>query len=90
MLECHFKSTLGMECPGCGAQRSFVELTNGNLIDSLTLFPALIPLLFTVAFLILHLIFNIKNGAKVIVFSFSLTALLMLGNFIYKQIVLFN
>lgn len=90
MLKCQFKSALGIECPGCGAQRSFVELINGNFTDSIILFPALIPLLFTVVFLILHLILNFKKGSKIIIFSFSLTALLMLGNFIYKQIVLFN
>lgn len=90
MLECHFKSQLGMECPGCGAQRSFLALIEGNLIESLLLFPALIPLIFTVVYTILHIIFNFKKGAKVITLSFAATAIIMLINFIYKQILFFN
>ena len=90
MLECHFKSQLGMECPGCGAQRSFFALLEGDLIGSLMFFPALTPLLFTILFLILHLIFKFKRGAKIITVSFAITAIIMLVNFIYKQILFFN
>lgn len=90
MLECHFKSQLGMECPGCGAQRSFLALLEGNITDSLFLFPALIPLLFTLMYTVLHLVFNLKKGAKIITLSFALTAILMVGSFLYKQILLFN
>ena len=86
MLGCSFKKQLGFDCPGCGAQRSFNELLEGNVLESLILFPALFPLLFTFIYLFSHLKFNFKNGAKVIVISFSISALLMLLNFIYKLI----
>lgn len=86
MLDCHFKKLTGSDCPGCGAQRSLVALMDGDFFESLLLFPALIPLLFTLLFLILHLIFKFKHGARVITISFSITALLMLINFIYKLI----
>ena len=87
MLECYYKKYLGQDCPGCGAQRSFIEMTHGNFLESLSIFPALIPLCFTFVFLICHLIFKYKHGAKVLIISFSISGLLMLVNFIYKIIV---
>lgn len=90
MVECHFKSTFGIECFGCGAQRSIILLIEGNIIESLKLFPALLPLLFLIVYTILHLIFKFKVGARVIVFAFSLTSILMLANFIVKQVALFS
>lgn len=86
MLDCHFKKLTGSDCPGCGAQRSLVSLIDGNFTESVLLFPALIPLLFTLLYLTLHLIFKFKHGARVIVISFSITASLMLINFIFKLI----
>lgn len=84
MLECSFKKYLGYDCLGCGAQRSFFELMQGNFLESLTLFPALIPLLFTFVFLVLHLVFKFKHGARVLIISFSLSAFIMAFNFILK------
>lgn len=87
MLECHYKKYLGIECPGCGAQRSFVQLIKGELVESFLLFPALIPVMFTFVFLGLHLVFKFKHGAKILVYSFSISAALMVINFIYKLCV---
>ena len=86
MLECSFKKYLGHDCPGCGAQRSFIELLDGNLVESLNLFPALIPLLFTFIYLILHLVYKFKHGANILIVSFSTSAFLMAVNFILKLI----
>ena len=84
MLECHFKKYLGTDCPGCGAQRSFSHLINGEITESLVLFPALFPLLFTFVFLLVHLKFKLKHGAKILTYSFGLSAGIMVVNFIYK------
>ena len=45
MLPCTTKSWLGFDCPGCGIQRAFIALLKGDLLVSLQLYPALIPLL---------------------------------------------
>ena len=84
MLECHSIKYLGIECPGCGAQRSFIHLFNGEIVESLTLFPALLPIMFTFLFLGIHLVFKLKHGAKILTYSFATSALLMATNFIYK------
>ena len=54
MFPCFYKQAFGISCPMCGFQRSVIELLNGNFMESIHQFPALIPLLFTaVVFLVL-------------------------------------
>jgi hypothetical protein len=45
LLPCPFKYITGVDCPGCGFQRSVIALIQGNLHQSLLLYPAAIPLL---------------------------------------------
>lgn len=84
MLDCHWKKHFGIECFGCGFQRSIELLFEGNFLDSLAMFPATIPLLLTFGYTAAHLLFKYKNGAKMIIILFSISASLMLGNFIWK------
>ena len=57
MIPCPYKYYLGIECLGCGIQRSFWSLVDLNIIDSIKYFPGLIPLLI---FLILELLILFK------------------------------
>ncbi|MCT4582002.1 MAG: DUF2752 domain-containing protein [Flavobacteriales bacterium] len=84
MLKCHWKETFGVECMGCGFQRSLMALLEGDFLTSLSLFPATIPLLFTFVYTVAHLIFGYQKGARNIIILFSFSAFLMLANFIYK------
>lgn len=83
---CMYKKFLGIECPGCGMQRSFVALLRGNVWESLILFPALIPLLSMFVFLALHLIFKYKNGAKILTWWFILNTAIIVVSYIVKMI----
>ena len=83
-MSCFYKKYLGIECPGCGMQRSFAELLRGNLLESFQIFPALLPLMFIFFFLILHLIFKYRKGADVLKYSFIFTALIITLNYILK------
>lgn len=87
MLSCSYQRLLGVDCPGCGFQRSLVLLLKGEFMASITLFPALIPILFMFIFLIFHLIFKFKTGAKILLIIFIVNVSIMLTNFIYKLTV---
>jgi hypothetical protein len=87
MQSCFYKKYFGMECPGCGMQRALIELLKGNIWDSITLYPALLPTIFMVVYLILHIIFSFKNGAAVVKYSFIINVILILANYIAKQII---
>ncbi|MGM0626313.1 MAG: DUF2752 domain-containing protein [Bacteroidota bacterium] len=84
MGECAFKAHIGMDCPGCGMQRSFIELLKGNIFDSIQFYPGLLPMLFTLTFLIMHLIFNFRQGARILKFSFIFTIIVILTHYIIK------
>ena len=84
MIECSWKSTFGIDCLTCGFQRSVKLLFEGELIDSFLLFPATIPLLIIFMVLPIHLVFKFKHGARVIVYSFSMAALLIVFNYVVK------
>ncbi|WP_094572099.1 DUF2752 domain-containing protein [Mucilaginibacter xinganensis] len=45
LLPCPFKYLTGIDCPGCGFQRSLIALMQGNFQKSIMLYPAAIPLL---------------------------------------------
>lgn len=81
---CFYKKYLGVECPGCGMQRSFIELLKGNFHESLSLFPALIPTIALILFLVFHLIFKFKNGANILKILFIINATIVVLNYIYK------
>ena len=84
---CFFKKFIGIECLGCGFQTALIALLKGNIWESIQAYPALLPFLFTVVFLILHLIFKLKKGALIIKISFIFTSLIIVINYIYKLIV---
>lgn len=84
---CPFREHAGLECPGCGLQSSIIALLKGNVLESILLFPALIPLLAMFAFLGIHLAFNLKHGALMLKIFYISNTVLILGGYIYKLII---
>jgi len=86
-LPCFYKKYLGIECPGCGMQRALIELLKGNFINSIKVYPALLPIVFLLLYLILHLIFKFEKGALVLKISFIFTVSIIVINYILKLIL---
>jgi len=85
-LPCPFKSIFHIDCPGCGMQRSFVELLKGNFIASIEYHPATIPLITFLFFATVHVFRRFKHGNKIIVAGYIFVSLILLSNYIYKII----
>jgi len=83
-LTCFYKSKFGIDCPGCGMQRSFIALLRGDLIASIKMYPALLPLLFALGLTAAHLYFKFKNGALFIKYSFIFTISIISISYIIK------
>jgi hypothetical protein len=81
---CFYKTLLGAECPGCGMQRSFIELLRGNFIDSILLYPALFTSILLIVLLPVHLLIKLQHGAAMLKYIFILNALIMVFHYIYK------
>ncbi len=84
---CLYKSMLGTECPGCGMQRAFIALLRGDLWGSLKLYPALIPTIMLMTFLVIHIFFRFKNGAKILLYMFIINTAIVVTFYIYKLII---
>ncbi|MBK6379936.1 MAG: DUF2752 domain-containing protein [Chitinophagaceae bacterium] len=86
-IPCIFKSFTHMDCPGCGVQRSFVLLLQGDVPGSFIMYPALMPILLLFAFLILHVILKIRNGANILKYMYIFCTGIILVSYIYKLLV---
>lgn len=86
-LGCPFREHFGVACPGCGFQRSFLLLLNGNIWGSMVRFPAMLPFLSTWIYLIAHLIFRFPNGARNLIVLYGITAALVIANFVTRVIL---
>ena len=61
---CITKQLFGFNCPFCGFQRSLIALLKGDICESVTLFPALIPLALTIIVFGCGRIFNVPSLKK--------------------------
>lgn len=84
LLGCPIKQHLGIDCPGCGFQRSILALFEGDLINSFKLYPPTMPLITLILFAIIHLKFDLKHGAFFIKILYIGISLLIVINYIYK------
>ena len=84
MFSCYWKKNYGIECVGCGMQRSVILLLKGEFIDAFYMYPAIYSLLILFGYTFLHLLFHFQKGHKVILYLFILNLIIMIGNFIIK------
>lgn len=84
LLRCPIKQNFGIDCPGCGIQRSFVALMKGDVLESLKFYPATIPIITLFALTIVHLKFDLKNGAFFIKLLYIAITLIIVINYTYK------
>ena len=90
LVSCFFKSHFGVDCPGCGLQRSFIALLKGDLIGSLNYHIGLIPLIITVLLLITQLIIKHEKGSYWIMWSLIITTTITFIQFIARHILVFQ
>jgi hypothetical protein len=86
MLSCPYNKYFGIDCFGCGMQRSVVALLKGDFVESFYMYPALIPMLFMFLLLITHLVFKFKNGAAWLKYTFIFVVSIVVISFIIKLI----
>ena len=84
LLPCPIKHFFGIECPGCGMQRSIIELLKGNLWESITLYPPLIPLIILMILLAINIKINSETMLKVLKYFYILTLSIIFINYILK------
>lgn len=84
LLSCPFKSCTGLDCPGCGLQRSAIKLLEGDISGSVQMHPAGIPMIVMLVLLALHIKYDFRHGAKILTYLFAFSTILSLVNYMYK------
>jgi len=77
LIPCPLKTLTGIDCPGCGFQRSLILLLQGNLSKSWTLYPPTIPLISLFIFVAILYKIPVKNQSLIIKLL-----VIVVGNFV--------
>lgn len=86
LLSCPWKKHFDVECMGCGMQRSILLILKGDFVAAFYMYPAIYTLIIMFAVLFLHLKLEFKYGSKILIFLFSINAIIIVLNFILKTI----
>lgn len=87
MLPCLNKELLGLDCPGCGLQRSVSLLLNGELWAAFKMYPALFTLLPLFVVLIGGEVFHMKYSNRLVIGLSIASVALILINYTIKLIL---
>lgn len=85
MLTCPVKAWTGVDCPGCGFQRSMWALVQGNLGESWHHYPPLIPFLVTVALLLVAFRTRLRHRMQLLAASVAVTCAFIATHYVCKM-----
>ncbi|MCK0160233.1 DUF2752 domain-containing protein [Allomuricauda sp. F6463D] len=86
MLPCLNKQLLGVDCPGCGMQRSLDLLLHGEFVAAFHMYPAIYTILPLFAAVIGTKVFNLKIDNRSIIGLGVASVVLILINYLIKFI----
>ena len=86
MLACPIKSMTGLECPGCGFQRGFADLVQGDVAGAWHHYPPLFPFLLTMILLLVALRTQHRWRLRILIGSFIFTLLSVSINYAFKML----
>ncbi len=85
LIPCFNKKLFGVECLGCGFQRSVLHLLKGEFAEAFHLYPAIYTLLLFLIFIILNLKFKFKHRKKIIQVLAIVNILVIVISYIIKM-----
>ena len=85
LIPCFNKKLFGVECLGCGFQRSVLHLLKGEFAEAFHLYPAIYTLLLFLIFIILNLKFKFKHRKKIIQVLAIINILVIVISYIIKM-----
>ncbi len=87
MLPCLNKKLFGIDCMGCGMQRSLALIAQGDFIAAFHMYPAIYTLLLLLSVIVVNYFRNFKNAYKIIVILAIVNGVIIVGNFILKTFI---
>ena len=89
MLPCLNKKLFGIDCPGCGMQRSVHLLLQGEFVAAFKMYPAIYPLMLLLAFLVSTIFIKFKFAYQTKLILMLTTAGAILVSYLIKMNILF-
>lgn len=86
MLPCMNKKLFGVDCPGCGLQRSVIHLFKGEFVAAFEMYPAIYTIITLLGFLLLSRFITFKYSNQITIGLMISTVVLILVNFALKFI----
>ncbi|PWN70519.1 hypothetical protein C1631_011165 [Chryseobacterium phosphatilyticum] len=88
MLTCPSKRFLGVECPGCGAQRAVVLVLEGRFSEAFQMYPAVYTILLFFFILALSFIDRKRKYGSVLMVLLIVNLVIIIGYYVYKHVFL--
>ncbi|WP_426092527.1 DUF2752 domain-containing protein [Flavobacterium sp. DSR3-2] len=85
MMPCLSKTLFGVECLGCGFQRGFLLLLQGDFVGAFKMYPAIFTTLLFLGILGLNLIDKNRSYKKIIITSAILNGVFMIAGYYFKH-----
>ncbi len=87
MLPCLNKKLLGIECMGCGLQRSFSLLIQGEFVAAFKMYPAIYTLVLLFLVVGVNTFKPFKFSNKIIITLAILNVVIIVGSFAFKNLI---
>ena len=87
LISCPFKALTHMDCPGCGFQRSFIALLEGDVQQSWQFYPPTIPLILVFLSAFIMYKFPVYKSAIVLKTMVIIVGNFILFNYLYKMFI---
>ncbi len=85
MLPCPNKKFFGIDCPGCGLQRSVVMVSKGEFNNAFHMFPAVYTTILLVIAVFFHFILKKKATTKIILVLAVINVIIIIIAYILKM-----
>nr|WP_245566903.1 DUF2752 domain-containing protein [Christiangramia portivictoriae] len=90
MLPCLNKSVFGIDCTGCGAQRSVALLLQGNFEAAFYMYPAIYSIILLLLFVIFNLFVKFRQDYNIKIGLIILNGVIIASAYLYKMFYIFN
>ena len=85
MLPCLNKKMFGIDCPGCGIQRSLAHVIDGEFVPAFEMYPAIFTLILLGFMILLNIKFEHKYIGRIVRILVIINVILIFGSYIIKM-----
>ena len=86
MLPCISKKYLGIDCFGCGIQRSLALIAQGDFIAAFKMYPAIYTLILFFILVGFNIFYKFKNSQKLVNIFGIINVIIIVSSFFIKKL----